>query len=279
MIKINEKQTLVMIATLTIIFTLVSIFWVFLSVNENVSDSALELFSGTYGVLALAGSIFAIRISKALGGTKSLYGKVLFYYALGLLAQVFGQVSYSLYTYIFSKEIPYPSIGDVGYMGSVLLYIVATYLLVKATTPKASLHSYFGRLQAIIIPLAMLVFSYVEFLNGYEFDWSNPVATILDFAYPFGQAIYVSLAILALSLSWRFLGGRMRPIILFLLAALVVQYIADFMFLYQTSRDTWTTGGINDYIYAASYFLMSVSLVRFSTILHITSNSTSEAKK
>jgi len=252
---------------LYILFILFTGWWIVLNYLIEPTDHALELFSGTYGLIALVGSIYGLRISKMWGGSKSLIGKSILLYSLGLLAQVFGQISYSLYTLVFAKEIPYPSIGDVGYMGSVLLYIWATFTLVKAVSVKDVAKSYSGKIQAILIPLVILVASYMFFLKGYEFDFSSPVTVFLDFGYPLGQAVYISLAILVYLLSRKYLGGVMRPVILFLIFALGLQYFADFMFLYQTNKETWTTAGANDYLYAVSYFVMSLALLRFEVVI------------
>jgi len=249
------------------LFLIFTGWWVTLNYVIEPTDHALELFSGTYGLIALVGAIYGLRISKMWGGRKSLIGKSILLYSLGLLAQVFGQISYSLYTLVFAKEIPYPSIGDVGYMGSVLLYIWATFTLVKAVSVKDVVKSYGNKLQAILIPLIILLTSYMFFLKGYEFNSSSPLTVFLDFGYPLGQAIYISLAILVYLLSRKYLGGVMRPVILFLIFALGLQYFADFMFLYQTNKETWTTAGANDYLYAVSYFVMSLSLLRFEVVI------------
>ena len=87
---------------------------------------------------------------------------------------------------------------------------------------------------------------------------------LLDFGYPFGQAIYVSIAILTLSLSKGLLGGLMKNKIFFLLSALIVQYIADFNFLYQAIQGTWVNGGYGDLIYMTAYFLLAMSLLQFN---------------
>jgi len=233
---------------------------------EAPSDFALELFSGVYGVMALFGAVVGFKLSKEWGGRKSYVGRAIIMFALGLLAQEFGQITYSLYTLIFEQEIPYPSIGDIGYFGSIFFYIYGVWLLGKAVGAKYSIQSLGSKLLVVLIPAAVLAVSYWFFLREYEFDWSNPLTVFLDFGYPLGQAIYLSLAILVFTLSRKYLGGVMRPVILFLLFALAVQYVADFMFLYQTYHETWTTAGANDYVYLVAYFLMTVALLRFKFV-------------
>ena len=51
---------------------------------------------------------------------------------------------------------------------------------------------------------------------------------------------------------------------MFFIVALVGQYVADFTFLYQSSRGTFVGGGIDDYLYLFSYFLMSVALIQLA---------------
>lgn len=249
------------------VFVLLTVWWLFLRSKTDVSDNELELFSGTYGVMALIGGFLGLKASKRWGGFKSLIGKSILLYSLGLFAQEFGQLAYSFYTQVFNEEVPYPSIGDLGYFGSVILYIVATYYLVKAVSSKQSLSSYSSKIQAFLIPALLLGFSYSEFLKQYEVDWSNPLAVVLDFGYPLGQAVYISLAILVYLFSRKYLGGKMRPVVLFLILALFAQYIADFMFLYQVNNETWTTAGTNDFVYLISYFVMTIALLRFNSII------------
>jgi hypothetical protein len=90
----------------------------------------------------------------------------------------------------------------------------------------------------------------------------QPFKVVLDFGYPLGQAIYVSIAMLTLIISRKALGGIMREPMAFLLIALVVQYLSDFMFLYQVSNEQWYVGGLNDYMYLISYFLMTLGLIQ-----------------
>ena len=174
---------------------------------------------------------------------------------------------YAFYIYVQKIEVPYPSLGDIGYFGSVILYIYGASLLLRATGAKFSLKSMGNKLLALILPFALLAVSYLIFLRGYEFDWSSPVTVLLDFGYPLLQATYLAIALLTFMLSRKYLGGIMRLVILFVLISLTFQYIADFTFLYQVKNETWAPGGINDLIYLISYALMSLSLLKFESVV------------
>ena len=92
-------------------------------------------------------------------------------------------------------------------------------------------------------------------------------SVFLDFGYPIGQAVYVSIAILAFILSKDVLGGIMRGPIIFVIYALVIQYLADSNFLFQVINSTWINGGYGDFLYTLAYFLMAISLIKIEYVL------------
>jgi len=252
------------VITLFIGFT---IWWLILQFFFPPASDSAKLYGSLYGIIALLGGIWSISVAGKWGGTKSVMGKSILLFGFGLIAQEFGQVIYSYYNYILKLDPPpYPSIGDIGFFGSIPLYIIGVIYLAKASGVKIGLKSFASKIQAALIPLSMLVLGYYLFLRDYEFDWTSPLTIFLDFGYPLGQAIYVSLAILTYLLSKRFLGGIMKGRILIILFALVIQFISDYMFLYQTIHESWYVGGINDYVYMSAYFVMTLALLQLNTV-------------
>lgn len=257
----NQKLTMIAIA----IFVIFSLIWAYLKFVLEPTQTQLDIIGGTYGLLALYGGIVGLLVARKWGGLKSLIGRAITFLSLGLLAQEFGQL---VYTYLGTTldEIPYPSVGDIGYMGSVFLYIAAAIMLAKATGFRFGVRALRGKLVAVIVPLIILAISYAAFLRDYEFDWSNPLVIFLDFGYPLGQSIYIAIALLVFLLSRKLLGGVMRPVILFLLGALCIQYISDYTFLYKNANETWEVAGINDYMYLVSYLVMTIAILRFGAL-------------
>ena len=256
-----------------VFFVILSVWWITIFLRGLKEGNENNLFTVIYPWVSLVGALWGFNISRHWGGLKSLIGKTIFFLALGLLAQFFGQAAYTYYIYGLGIEVPYPSVGDIGYFGSVVCYIVAVVYLLRAVGARFSLRSYIGVAQAIILPLILLIFSYAIFLREYMFDWSHPLKVLLDFGYPLGQALYVSIAILAYLLSRKYLGGLMRGPILFLIFALVVQYFCDYMFLYKVNQSSWYVGGTNDYLYLFSYVVMTLALGNMGSILdHIRSS-------
>ncbi len=244
------------------LFVALSIWWVIIAfIFKNEYTNANLFWGASYQLMAIFGVIFGLVISKSWGGFKSIMGKTIILFSIGLLFQVFGQTIFSFYNLVLKVEIPYPSLADIGYFMSIPFYAYAAILLGKASGAGLSLKSIHKKIVAVLIPLIILIISYMVFLQGYEFDWSNLLRVFLDFGYPFGQAFYISIALLVFILSKKFLGGLMRPKVLLILSALAVQYAADYNFLYQAYNETWINGGYGDYIYLFSYFIMSLALI------------------
>ncbi|OGG15735.1 hypothetical protein A3D77_01780 [Candidatus Gottesmanbacteria bacterium RIFCSPHIGHO2_02_FULL_39_11] len=252
--------------TAVVFFLFFSLWWITLQFPQTKSDLSNHLWGGLYGIVALWGGIWGIIIAQKWGGMKSLTGKTIFMFALGLFAQEIGQVSYNYYIFVLKQSVPYPSIGDFFFYITIPFYIAAIIYLAKASGVHVSLRSVRNKFQAVLIPLGMLLLSYFIFLQGYKFDWSNPIKVFIDFGAPFGQAIYISLAILTFTLTKGVLGGMMKSKVLFILFALLAQYVADWVFLYQASRETWVAGGINDYMYLTAYFIMALALLQLKTV-------------
>src|SRR3989344_8127141 len=249
-----------------VLFVALSAWWVVIAlIWDNQHADANLLWAALYQLMAVLGVVFGLFISKSWGGFKSIVGKTIIFFCIGLMLQVFGQTIFSFYNLFLKIEIPYPSLADLGYFLSIPFYAYATILLAKASGAGLSLKFINKKIQAIVIPLVLLIASYIVFLKGYQFDWSSPLRVFLDFGYPLGQAFYVSLSFLVLVLSKDFLGGLMRSKVLIILFALAVQYIAEYNFLSQASNGTWVNGGYGDYIYLLSYFIMSVALINLGS--------------
>lgn len=249
-----------------ILFFAYSLWWIYLQLYKQSGDIAFDYFASTYCLMALWGGFWGLRTAHRWGGWKSLMGRAIYFFSFGLFAQAFGQLAYSYYVMVVGVEVPYPSIGDVGYFGSIPLYLVAIIHLAHASGVHLTLRSYESKLWAVAVPSALLIGTYALFLTEYAFDFSAPLTIFLDFGYPLGQSIYVAVALLTYVLSRTLLGGRMKKRVIFILLALFLQYVADFVFLYQAHTDQWLAAGINDFLYFAGYYIMTLSLLQLDTV-------------
>ncbi|MBP6994247.1 hypothetical protein KBB12_03320 [Candidatus Woesebacteria bacterium] len=220
-----------------------------------------EWFTDTYWILPLVGGIYGLVTSKRWGGLSSVFGKAILYFSIGLLMQVFGQVVYSAYAIFGGVEIPYPSLGDIGFFGSIPLYILGLLQLGQTLRLNKAMHKTSNMVLVTVVIVGLLTLSYTIFLKDYNIDLTVPLQVFFDFGYPLGQSLYVGLVALVYILSVGSLGGKLRYKILFLLFALSSQYLADFLFLFNQNRGIWIEGGISDMMYLTAYFFMGVSLV------------------
>lgn len=218
-------------------------------------------WGASYQVVAIWGAIWGLFASAFWGGRKSVVGRLIIAFSLGLGLQSLGQSVYSFFIFT-TGEAPYPSAGDIGFFGSIPLYIYGSFLLSRVSGVSVSLRSFSRQILAVMVPIALLLASFFLFLYGHEYDPSSPVTVLLDFGYPLGQAFYLAQVLLIFFLSRKYLGGIMRWPVLTILIALSAQYLADFTFLYQISRDLYIPEGINDVMYLVAYFLMAVALIR-----------------
>lgn len=251
----------------TFVFLLYSLLWLYLTIFQEPASIWHDVFNNLYGTIALLGGVFGLIISRRWGGFQSWVGRSIIFFSLGLLAQEFGQLSYNYYRYVLKfEETPYPSIGDIGFLGYIPLYMFGMYSIAKVSGVKVSLRKTSAKLLAIATPIVIGGLSYMFFLEGYTYDWSNPFLIVFDLGYPLGQALNISVLIVTYILSRNILGGIMRPKIIFLIIAFMVQYLADFNFLYQINRGVWNYSGTGDYLYMVAYFLMSLGLIQLKVI-------------
>lgn len=249
-----------------IYYFILLLWWIKLLISGQTEGFENYLFGGAYPILALVGSIKGLFISRIYGGWSSIMGRGIIYLSLALLGQVFGQFIWTYYNIIVKVEIPYPSLADLGYISVIPFNVLAMWSFAKASGVKLSLQRFSGKVQVMLIPLILLGIAYTLFLKDYQLDFSDPIRVFLDFAYPSGEAIYISLAILTYLLCRNLLGGIMRQKILFFIFAFTIQFLTDFTFLYSVSRDFYYNGGIVDLMYATSFAIYSLALYNLKFI-------------
>ncbi len=245
-----------------------SLWWFTIFIRVLKDGLENNIFTNIYGLMALYGSIFGFLISFRWGGSKSLMGRMFLAFSSGLFSQFLGQIFYIYYIYVLHIEVPYPSIGDLFFTLSVIFYIVGAIYLGRIVGAHFNMQSLKGKLRALLIPLMVLALSYWIFLKDIDYDWSKPLSVFFDFIYPFGQALYISIALVAYLFSRNMLGGIMKTPILLLIASLFTQYLGDFFFTYLTYKEAWYVGGIDDYLFFLSYSFMTFSILLSGEVLN-----------
>lgn len=242
------------------IFLALSLWWAFIYSNNYIDTAHNNLYTVTYPILSLLGSIVGIFSAVKWGAYKSYIGKSIIFLSLGLFAQFFGQAGYTYYIYILKVE-PFPSVGDIGYFSSIVFYFFGALYLGLAMGLGRQLKEFKNIFLITIVAIASFSVVYGFFLRNYIFDKSDLLVSTLNYAYPLGQSLYLALTVSIFLLSYNYAKGLMRFPVIMLLFALATQFFADFMFLFQTNHESWYVGGINDFIYSVAYFLMGAGLL------------------
>jgi hypothetical protein len=244
---------------LVVLFVIFSLGWGYLQLFHKTNQSLLYLYSDTYFIVALWGAIGGFISSWRWGGFSTKVGRSIAYFSVGLLFQVLGQLVYAYYMECLGIDVPYPSVGDIGFFGSIPFYILGTMSLIHAFG--CQFHPDGEKLLSLFFPIGIFILSSWYFLQGKGIQLENLPKTFLDFGYPLGQAVYVSLAISAYFSSKIILEGVIRVNVLTILLGLLFQYLADSMFLYQAKMGTWHGGSLNDYLYMCAYFLIGLGII------------------
>jgi len=245
-------------------FAVLSLWWFIIYLGGTTDAWINHAFGFTYGGFSVWGGLIGLLTAKKWGGFSSLIGRAIIFLSLGLLMQAFGQYSFWFYNVFLHTDVPYPGVPDIGFFGSIPFYIYGAYLLFKSSGSRFALTSIVNKSQAIIIPLIMLGVGYYLFLRDYEIDFSQPLNIFLDFGYPLGQAVYISIAILTFNLSRKILGGIMKFPILIVVIAFMAQFTAEYSFVY--FQDSFYPASFIDYLYLVAYFLMAFGLIYFKAV-------------
>ena len=253
--------------TLFLYSVFIVLWWTFINIAyADKENRVFEMFAASYGLVCGFAAIVGVVQSRKWGYTRSYLGKLLLFLALGMAFTQFGQLNFSYYTAVKHIDIPYPSLADIGFFGVIPLYGLAALSLARMVRVKESLKMLSKPKLALIgvVPVAMVFMTVLAHrLTGASFD-GDKLTVFLDFGYPFGQSIVVTAAILALASSNRLTGGAMKPKILLLILAFLLQYIADYNFLVQGVNETWINGGYGDLLYYLAYAVMAWSIISLS---------------
>lgn len=243
-------------------FFLFLVWWVYLHISGLVSSEAAYWFNISYGVVGLIGGVNGIIISKKWGGIDSLVGKAIIFLSLGLISEWIAVTIWSAYNIWLKVEIPYPSMADIFYFMIIPFYSIAMFSLAKASGANFTLRLFKNKIVALIVPCISLLLAYYFFFRD-GIDTSDSIKLIFDLGYPFGYAITLSIGIVTFFSIKNYLGGQMKKIVLSLLVAYFIQFIADYCFLYKAQAGTYYNADWVDLFYSIALISMSIAVLQF----------------
>jgi len=101
--KLDRPRSSYLILIALVVFIFFAAWWVFLQLFVDKGNVIYYIFSASYGVMALYGGICGIHTSLKWGGIKTLLGRAILVFSLGLFMQEFGQVAYSYCAWVINN--------------------------------------------------------------------------------------------------------------------------------------------------------------------------------
>ena len=227
--------------------------WIFKLQNTQ-EAFVLGLF---YGTLGMVSSLYVYHCFKRKNiYTKNFY-KVPLYLAMGLLSQWIGLMIWSYYN-IVGVKVPYPSFADIGYLGLIPLYTIAS---LQITGINFDFHKQIIKNKSLLLllPGFLLLTSYSIFLTTTGFGFERQIKIFLDTVYPLGEI--VPIFIISSALIRKEVSNFTKVNYTMLLVAFFLQFITDYAFIFAAQTGTYVNGGFNDYMYAFSYMSMNIVII------------------
>ena len=228
-------------------------------------------FALSYSLLPIIGGVVGFHNAGKWGFFRSSMGKALLFLSLGLIVWGYGELIWSYYNFFLEQSIPYPSLADICFTLSYPLWALGVFYLGPATGVKFGIRNKSGKLLLILIPLTMIVFSYYFLIlvarHGILPSNEGLLKVFFDFAYPLGDIVVATFALLIYGLSFRYLGGIFRWPIILLLIGVIINYFADSAFSYTTTIDAFYNGSWVDLLFTTALFIMSFGVTNLDYAL------------
>ncbi|MDP3769335.1 MAG: hypothetical protein Q8R40_00125 [bacterium] len=258
------------------LFAIASIFWAilfFLAESSLVGDELLENLRRFTQVplvfVPLIGGLLGLRNAFKWGGGRSVLGRAVLGISIGLLAWAGGMAVWNYYLFFTDIEIPYPSVADGLFILSWPLWTYGILQLSKATGARFGLHNKSGKgVLFLISGVATLASIYVLFgvARGWSISWDEGgLKLFFDLFYPIGDIVILTLVVLVYGFSRKFLGGIYKTPVTILFIGFLLNYTADFIFVYTTTVETYFNGHFVDFLYTVAMFALSFGLSMLDT--------------
>lgn len=197
---------------------------------------------------AFISSILALR--RYLGNFKERFSQIWLGFASAMGLWFLGELCWAVYTLFLNIEIPYPSIGDVFWLGGYIPMFTALFLYVKPFSETISKNVRYA-ITSITLGLFALVLVTLHY-HPLKFK-ENMVTVFIDFAYPILDLLLLYTAILGLII---FLKGKLgKPWLLISLGTISIT-IADILFSYTTTYELYYCGHPLELLFHFGYILL-----------------------
>lgn len=247
-----------------IVYVLVILWWFSIFLRGIQETTENYLFSLIYSILPLGGGVIGFINARHWGGFASSIGRAVLFISGGIFAWGIGNLIFGFYNLILAVPIPYPSLADAAFILLYPLSAIGVISFFRATGALFALKRISGKFLLLIIPIFFIFLSYYLLFivaRGGEITYDGGLLKLfLDIAFPIGDVIVITLATILYSLSFKYLGGTFRKPIIFIIMGFISTYIADFLFSYTTTVDTYFVGKWVDIFYPTAFLFIGLGL-------------------
>src|SRR5829696_2971140 len=221
--------------------------------SQAISNFGLIAAAASAGLACLAtarsGSCGHRRMWRLLGASALSWGS--------------GQTAWTWYETVLGREVPFPSLADVGYLVAVPL-AAAALLSVPFAAQNAA-----GRvrqvLDGLMIAASLLLISWVLVLNRvFAAGADNGLSQAISLAYPIGDVVVGTIVVFMATRARRTTGASDIPLSL-LGGGLVAWAVADSGFVYLTAVGSYSSGALIDAGWFLGYVLIVLAARRAAT--------------
>lgn len=237
---------------------MITLGWVVLLLS-SASDQQAQLISNV-GLMAsaFAASLAAIRRSRGCTGSMRR-----FWFLIGAAAGSWGcgQTVWTWYESILGREVPFPSLADIGYLG---MPVLATAALLSLPTAAPTLA---GRVRTILdgltVAASLLVCSWLFVLESvlHAGNEDKTLQQAISLAYPIGDIVLLTIVIYT-ALQVRHYGVSQSVSLPLVGAGLVAFAVADSGFSYLTAVEAYSSGSAIDIGWFVGYALILLAALR-----------------
>jgi diguanylate cyclase (GGDEF)-like protein/PAS domain S-box-containing protein len=200
---------------------------------QTVSNLGLMAVALTAGALALR------RSGREAGGSARAWILL----GLASLSWGLGQAVWTWYESVLGREVPFPSLADIGYL--MFVPLAAAALLAFPSAPRRLSSRIRTVLDGMLIASALLFMSWMLVLGPLFQAGGDPLTLTIGLAYPAGDVVIITILLFASShrTHGADIGKMTRPL---LFAGLLAFAVADSGFVYLTNSGSYSSGSLID---------------------------------
>ena len=228
-------------------------FFLFLA-TRPASDESVKLTANLAQLLApsLAAVSCAWAAASGSGRTRRAWALL----AASAASWAIGQATWVWFEHLAQRELPFPSLADVGYLGAIPL-AVAAMLAFPGRAERATLQAR-SLLDGAVIATSLLYTSWSLVLGPvFRAGEGGVLEQAIALAYPVGDVVLATIVFVVVARIR--VGGA--PVLL-LGAGLLSLAVADTSFAYLTQEGSYSTGSLSDVGWFAGYLLVAAAARR-----------------